>query len=118
VIATAIRDPVYLHDFTVKHLELNGSQKKTEDIITDYIINDLYSYEKRVFCKFIGAGIPNELAKIAPKLTSRLWLELDIVPISLRPDEESRKSGAKYSSHWEIKCVDEQADSMARKCIM
>jgi len=101
---------VYLEDFSVKHLELDGSEDKNRDMMTDYIINDLLCYEKKIFCKFIGAGIPNELTKIAPKLTSRLWSELDIVPISLRE--------GKTSAYWGIKCVDEQADSMARKCIM
>lgn len=87
-------------------------------MVTDYIINDLWCYEKKIFSKFIGAGVPNEVTKMAPKLSSRLWSELDIVPISLRPDQESYRSGGKSSVYWDIKSIDEQADSMARKCIM
>jgi alpha,alpha-trehalose phosphorylase (configuration-retaining) len=109
---------VYLHDFSVKHIELDGPESKRKDIVTDYIVNDLWNYEKKGFCKFIGAGVPNELRKIAPKLSSRLWSELDIVPISLRLNQESYSSRGQKSAYWDIKAVDEQADSMARKCIM
>jgi hypothetical protein len=84
--------------------------------VTDYIINNLSCYERKIFSKFIGAGLPTAIRKIAPKLSSRLWSELDIVPISLRPEVENYHHGAKRN--WAIKCVDEQADSMARKCIM
>lgn len=109
---------MYLQDFSVKPLELNGPESKRKDMVTDYIINDLWNYERKFFCKFIGAGIPNELLKKAPKLSSRLWSELDIVPISLKRNQESCRPGVKNSAYWDIKCVDEQADSMARKCIM
>jgi alpha,alpha-trehalose phosphorylase (configuration-retaining) len=109
---------VYLHDFCVKHLELDGSEDKHQDVVTDYIIKELSCYERRIFCKFIGAGVPFGLSKIAHKLCSRLWAELDIVPIALRRDQGRYGSERKSSSNWDTKCIDEQADSMARKCIM
>ncbi len=56
--------------------------------------------------------------KKSPKLCSRLWLELDVVPISIMPEVERYEAELKESSVWNSKCVDEQADSMARKCIM
>lgn len=68
-------------------------------------------------CKFIGAGLPHDLAKRAPRLCSRLWLGLDIVPISLLPDIEG-DSVPGQDNFWVVKDVEEQADSMARKCIM
>lgn len=118
VIAIAIRDAVYFQDFSVKLLQLDSSESKRQDMVTDYIINDLWSYENKICCKFIGAGIPNELMRIAPRLSSRLWSELDIVPISLRPDQDGYSASGNDSKNWDIKCIDEQADSMARKCIM
>lgn len=68
--------------------------------------------------KFVGAGLPTELLENAPKLCSRLWLDLDIVPISIVPEIEEYERRWKKRSFWNSKCVDEQADSMARKCIM
>jgi alpha,alpha-trehalose phosphorylase (configuration-retaining) len=109
---------VYLQDFSVKTLELDGSEDKRHDMVTDYIIDELSSYERKIFCKFIGAGLPFALSKTAHKLCSRLWAELDIVPIALRRDQGRYGPGGQSGSNWDIKSVDEQADSMARKCIM
>jgi hypothetical protein len=51
-----------------------------------------------------------------------LWLDLDIVPITVvnesedeDEDEENRKG---EKNIWNVKRVDEQADSMVRKCVM
>lgn len=55
---------------------------------------------------------------MSPQLCSRLWSELDIVPISMEPAPEGHEAGPEDKVFWSIKCVDEQADSMARKCIM
>lgn len=51
---------------------------------------------------------------MSPSLCSRLWLELDIIPIVMRPDDDLNKR----NNFWDVKRVDEQADSMARKCIL
>jgi hypothetical protein len=103
----------------VKHLELNGSSKEMgKDIIADYVIDELKKYEQKTMSKFIGAGIPYELMKISSQLCSRLWAELDIVPISMEAVSEGHEEGIKDKAFWAVKCVDEQADSMARKCIM
>lgn len=108
--AIAIHDSTYLIDFSVNTLSLEDGIE-IEDSIADHIISELKSYEHEHLAKFIGAGIPDELVHRSPKLCSRLWLELDIVPITL-------ELGVKDREYWDLKCVDEQADSMARKCIM
>ncbi|KAH7368071.1 clock-controlled-9 protein [Plectosphaerella cucumerina] len=113
VVALAIHDTVYLIDFTVKHIVLDDALRMGEDVIADYIIKSLEGYEHENFSKFIGAGLPTTLKYMSPTLCSRLWLDLDIVPVVLRPDDEHKER-----SFWDIKRVDEQADSMARKCIM
>ncbi len=118
VVAIAIRDIVYLQDFSVKILEFDGPAHERHNIMTDYIIKELSSYERKIFSKFIGAGIPFGLSKMAHNLCSRLWAELDIVPIALRRDQKHYSSNPHGITDWELKSVDEQADSMARKCIM
>ncbi|KAF4625233.1 hypothetical protein G7Y89_g12932 [Cudoniella acicularis] len=118
VVAIAIHDNTYLLDFSVKTIELNGNLKPGEDRIADYVVEELGRYERENLSKFIGAGVPHDLLKRSPKLCSKLWLDLDIVPISITPQVEGHESVLKDASYWELKCIDEQADSMARKCIM
>ncbi|KAK4466136.1 family 4 putative glycosyltransferase [Cladorrhinum samala] len=113
VVALAIHDTIYLVDFSVKHIVLDDAMKMGADLIADHVISEVEKYEHENFAKFIGAGLPTTLKYMSPTLCSRLWLELDIVPIVMRPDDEH-----KAKSFWDVKRVDEQADSMARKCIM
>jgi hypothetical protein len=113
VVALAIHDTVYLIDFSVKHIVLDDALKLGDDLIADYIISEVEKYEHENFAKFIGAGLATTLKYMSPNLCSRLWLELDIVPIVMRPDDEHKEK-----TFWDVKRVDEQADSMARKCIM
>ena len=87
--------------------------RESNDLIAEHIITEVQYYEQDNFVKFIGAGLPTTLKYMSPTLCSRLWLELDIVPVVLRPDEEQKEK-----SFWDVKRVDEQADSMARKCIL
>jgi len=114
VVAIAIHDTTYLIDFSVKHIVLDDAMKMGADLIADYVIGEVEKYEHENFSKFIGAGLPTTVKYMSPTLCSRLWLELDIVPVVMRPDDETNKG----TSFWDVKRVDEQADSMARKCIM
>lgn len=115
-LAVAFHDSIYLHDFTIKQLNLKGVSSITENNITTYLVNELRRYENNNLVKCVGAGIPGNVTKIAPRLSSRLWTELDTVPISLKTPAEPCV-GSKHYSYWDKKPVDEQADSMARKCI-
>ena len=67
----------------------------------------------RCISKFLGVGISETLFnEISPQLPSRLWAELDVVPMVFR-------MGLSYPNEkQEEQRVDEQADSMARKCLM
>ncbi|TLD28811.1 hypothetical protein PspLS_04143 [Pyricularia sp. CBS 133598] len=113
VVALAIHDTTYLIDFSVKHIVLDDAFKMGEDVISDFVIASVKEYERENFAKFIGAGLPMTLKYMSPTLCSRLWLETDIVPIVIRPDDDHKEK-----TFWDAKRVDEQADSMARKCIM
>ncbi len=113
----AIHDTTYLLDFSVKTIKLDDSVEIGDDPIAEYVLKELELYERTNLSKFIGAGLPHELLRRAPKLCSRLWLELDIIPISITPELEGQEAELKDQSFWSAKCVDEQADSMARKCI-
>jgi hypothetical protein len=102
----------------VKTIELGSKYGGDGDHVADHVLQELETYEHQNLSKFIGAGIPYELMKRSPKLCSRLWLEMDIVPISIRPELEGLEPETKDRMYWDVKCIDEQADSMARKCLM
>jgi hypothetical protein len=113
VVAVAAHDTTYLVDFAVKRIPLDDPAEEGRDVIANHIIEQVEKYEHENFIKFLGAGLPTFLHEMSPTLCSRLWLKLDIVPIVLRPD------GPDSPSHfWHLKRVDEQADSMGRKCLM
>ncbi|RKK78524.1 Trehalose phosphorylase [Fusarium oxysporum] len=120
LVALAINDGIYLTDFSVKHLDLSDNQGFGRDAIEDYVLEEVKDYQHEKFAKFIGAGLPATLARVSKTLCSRLWLDLDIVPIVVLDeredeDEDGRK---REKDFWDLKRVDEQADSMVRKCVM
>ncbi|KAI1382871.1 glycosyltransferase family 4 protein [Hypoxylon trugodes] len=111
VLSIATHDNTYLIDYMVEHLKINDQSQEGKDAIADYVVSQVQKYEHQNFVKFVGAGLPLELKKLSPTLNSRLWLEVDIVPIDFDTDQSEM-------SFWDEKNVDEQADSMARKCVM
>ncbi|OBT49587.1 hypothetical protein VE04_09669, partial [Pseudogymnoascus sp. 24MN13] len=102
VVAIAVHDSVYLHDFTVHNVPLPTPRDST-DPIADFVVESLRKYQKKSLCKYIGGGLPVDLERVSPSLCSRLWSELDLVPLSLWPDQEGSEK--------------DMEDSMARKSI-
>ena len=117
-VAIAIHDSVYLHDYSIHHISISSTPER-DDPVANFIVSSLQEYEKKHLCKFVGGGLPSDMEKISPRLCSRLWSELDLVPITMRPDQEGEE-GANMEdfTFWHARGVDEQADSMARKSIM
>ncbi|KAL2891966.1 Trehalose phosphorylase [Ceratocystis lukuohia] len=110
--AMAIHDTTYLIDFSVRTIGPPTKTQTVDDLICDHVTNQVLRYEQEHFVKFIGAGLPIALQKKSPGLCSRLWLQLDIVPISMRTEQDLP------GYRWEQRLIEEQADSMARKCIL
>ncbi|OAQ88031.1 trehalose synthase (Ccg-9) [Purpureocillium lilacinum] len=112
-VALSIHDSVYLVDFAVEQITLNDAMRPGDDLVAEKILSEITKYEHENFVKFVGAGLSTMMKYMSPSLCSRLWLELDIVPIVMRPESDNTTKNL-----WDVKLVDEQADSMARKCIM
>lgn len=112
-VAIAVHDTTYLIDFSLKHIPLDDAMISPDNLIADFVISEAERYEHENFAKFIGAGLPTTLEEMCPRLCSRLWLDMDIIPIVIHPTNEPKKA-----AFWDGKHVDEQADSMARKCIL
>lgn len=85
--------------------------------LADFLIDKLKEYQKEHLYKFLGAGLNEKAVRYSPRLPSRLWQELDIVPLVLRNEPEPDMFRAHRNGHYNI-LVDEEADSMARKALM
>lgn len=119
--ALAIRDVTYLLDFVQEELKPKKDGSSCAEI-GDFVVDQLQQYSARHMEKFIGLAMSQRLADACPGLCSRLWAELDVLPLVLR--EESRREGDdKFtfglpdSKAWKIRSIDEQAESMGRKCV-
>ncbi|KAJ6547418.1 glycosyltransferase family 4 protein [Mycena capillaripes] len=77
-IALAVHDGVYSTDFT--SATITPGKNKANDIEA-FTILTLRKFSSEHLCKFLGAGVTVALLREAPNLATRLWLELDIVPI-------------------------------------
>ncbi|RHZ45094.1 putative heat shock trehalose synthase [Aspergillus thermomutatus] len=118
-IAIVIRNSTYLLDCVIHEWEERASRDPAE--ISHEIISQLQNYSAKYMEKFIGAGLPESLVLKCPGLCSQLWFRLDIVPLVLRHEARARNANDRGELAtfwgWERKALDEQADSMARKCI-
>ncbi|KAJ5130537.1 Glycosyl transferase family 1 [Penicillium bovifimosum] len=119
-IAIAIRDVTYLLDFIER--EFRGEQACPENV-ANFIIAELKSYSDNHLEKFIGISMPQYVADECPRLCPRLWAELDIVPLVMSNTSlvdrisvaQTNEGDDLEPEQWDIKTIDEQAESMARK---
>ena len=81
----------------------------------------LREFGERHMEKFLGLAMPEHVAAKYPSLCSRLWAELDILPLVL--PEANLDSTSEFntpnpnSPGWWTRALDEQAESMGRKCV-
>ncbi|KAF2811447.1 trehalose synthase (Ccg-9) [Mytilinidion resinicola] len=83
-------------------------------VLADYFVEKIRQYQQDHLYKFVGAGLTKKVVQMSPNLPARLWWELDIVPLIFETglEEPFPKAGRRGIA------VDEEADSMARKCLM
>ena len=79
------------------------------------IISKIKHYGDEHFYKFVGAGLTTKTTKTCPRLPTRLWLELDIVPLVLEPSSGRQNTGIPDAPKYMI--VDEEADAVVRKAL-
>lgn len=84
-------------------------------VLADYFVDKIRNYQQEHRYKFVGAGLTRKVVQMSPQLPARLWWELDIVPLVFdKPLEDPLAQTGRHG----IMFVDEEADSMARKCLM
>ncbi|KAK2803027.1 hypothetical protein FQN51_004056 [Onygenales sp. PD_10] len=115
-VSLAVRDTTYFLDFSEHHFPVDEAAHPTENVITDFVVLELRRYENEHLEKFIGIAMPRDLAERCPNLCPRIWSELDIVPVVLH-GKGVHSVGWINREFWTEKTLDEQAESVARKCI-
>ncbi|KIW30976.1 hypothetical protein, variant [Cladophialophora immunda] len=116
-IGIAIHDGTYGIDFAVHRISLDEEEERERsgdgDWVADHIIEELSHYRRQHVCKILGAGVIASVHEKSPNLCSRLWSELDIVPmlVTSNPLVQAGSRGVRSQR------VDEIADSAARKCL-
>ncbi|KAJ5668750.1 hypothetical protein N7462_009820 [Penicillium macrosclerotiorum] len=118
-VAIAVRDTTYMLDFIERVFDTSEDQPCAERV-TEFIVSQLKAYAEEHLEKIIGVAMPLHVADRCPVLCSRLWAELDIIPLvlperSLMDRFTSREQPLPKA--WEARTIDEQAESMARKCV-
>lgn len=109
-------------DFAQEELPLQN-EKPLDIHVGDYIMGHLYEWCNKHLEKVIGLALPQQLVDKCPTIPSRLWSELDIIPLILSEDSRLAMGGDEIRSElhksedWELRTLDEQAESMARKCV-
>lgn len=118
LISISIRDSTYLLDFIERSFD--QEERLSVEAATDFVISQLDRYGEKHLEKIIGAAMPNHVADFCPRLCSRLWGELDIIPLVL-PDstlvDRYTTRASIESPAWDAKTIDEQAEAMSRKCV-
>lgn len=81
-VAISVHDSVYNTDFSsaVISYSPNDPAKNAADI-ENHVLDTIRRFSQEHICKFLGAGVTLSLLKECPNLCTRLWFELDIVPI-------------------------------------
>ncbi|KAE8146365.1 hypothetical protein BDV25DRAFT_162660 [Aspergillus avenaceus] len=120
-VAIAIRDTTYLLDFVQETLPVKD-EKAIGTVIGDFVIEQLKRFSEENLEKFIGIAMPERIAEQCPGLCSQLWSVLDIIPLVL-PEGSRREGDDKFTfgipdkTTWKTRSIDEQAESMGRKCV-
>ncbi|KAF9893018.1 hypothetical protein FE257_012429 [Aspergillus nanangensis] len=120
-IAIAIRDTTYLLDFFQRKLERTAHRTLCMEV-GDYVIGALRTYSDVHMEKFNGLAMPKIVADSCPTFCSRLWSEMDVIPLVLNEGNRVESDdkfifGLPESKSWWHKNLDEQAESLGRKCV-
>lgn len=69
-------------------------------VICDYIVDAVRFFQSRNQYKYLGAGLSQEVVRLSPGLPAKLWLDLDIVPITTRLNPDNVSSHGSDESSW------------------
>lgn len=98
-----------------------GGTRPSHRVIVDFVLTKLRKFTEEHFDKFMGLAMPQRVAQKCPDLCSRLWTELDVIPLVLPEEQQQKHQLSKrdlpMEVNWELRETGEQAESMSRKCV-
>lgn len=113
-----MRDNTYLLDFFEHQFETSEKENVLPKEVANFIVTRLRNYSLEHGERFMGLAMAEEVHDRFPTLCSRLWHELDLVPIALREGAPSSTFWSKYyGDKMQARGTDELAESMARRCL-
>lgn len=119
-VSLAIRDTTYLLDFIQRDMSA-GETGPSHVVIINYVLSRLRRFTDEHSDKFMGLAMPQRVAKLCPELCSRLWTELDVIPLVLPEDrrllEQQSQRDLPSGVDVDSREIGEQAESMGRKCV-
>lgn len=115
-VAIAIRDTTYLLD-SMEHEFSPEESRENYSKAVDFVVCKLREFSERHMEKFLGVAMPHRVSVKCPSLCPRLWAELDIVPLALPEQSWEHGKGSPSYPRWLMRSLDEQAESMGRKCV-
>lgn len=62
------------------------------ELVCDHIVDAVRRFQNFNQYKYLGAGLSQEVVRLSPQLPARLWLDLDIVPITTAASESCASS--------------------------
>lgn len=92
-----------------------STAEERADFFAEDIITKIKHYRDEHLYKFVGAGLTTKTVQVCPQLPSRLWLELDIVPLVLEPSSGRHNTASPDAPNYIL--VDEEADAVVRKAL-
>jgi hypothetical protein len=92
-----------------------ATAEERAEYFAEDIISKIKHYRDEHFYKFVGAGLTTKAVKVCPHLPTRLWLELDVVPLVLEPTSGRHNTGTPNEPKYMM--VDEEADAVVRKAL-
>ncbi|KAG9078413.1 hypothetical protein FS749_009557 [Ceratobasidium sp. UAMH 11750] len=80
-IGISIHDGSYTIDNVYEKIKCTQHPSKAPGVIENFVIKAIMQFSTDHMLKFVACGLSQFLADLAPALPSRLWLELDVVPM-------------------------------------
>lgn len=111
-VSVAIRDGTYLLDFHGREFD-EEEYETNPSAIVEYLVTGLKRYCEVHVQKMMGLAMPNFVHTRLPSLCSRLWTDLDVIPVVLPENRFTTPNG----TPWTSRTLDEQAESMSHKLV-
>jgi hypothetical protein len=82
--------------------------------LEEFIYHSVIEYREAHSYKFVGGAMTEAVFKSCPELSQRLWMDLDMVMLILKPFEQDQKAAQVAFGKY---VIDEESDDIVRKAV-